>query len=82
MSEMFKFGRIMCKDYAPYKAERKCPVCGEYMFPKLMDSRETCENCKWVDDGFQTCNPDEDMCENHMSLNEAREAYSKGQRVH
>nr|DAW49481.1 MAG TPA: cysteine-rich protein [Caudoviricetes sp.] len=37
---------------------------------------------KKEDDLVQLENPDEEGCDNHMSLNQAREAYSRGEEVY
>lgn len=58
----------------------KCPVCGKYEFPH-MNSFDICPVCGWEDDGVQEDDPDEEDCANHMSLNEAREAYKAGKPV-
>lgn len=51
-----------------------CPVCGEFEF-FMHGSDETCDVCGWVDDPIQEMNPDEDHCENVLSLNQARRKY-------
>ena len=58
----------------------KCPVCGEYEFDSD-GSFEICEVCGWQDDPVQMENPDESMCANQMSLNEAKAAYAEGRPV-
>ena len=55
----------------------KCPVCGEYEF-EHHGSDDICEVCGWQDDIVQELDPDEECCENQMSLNQAREAWKKG----
>ena len=57
-------------------AKHKCPVCGEYEFDEE-DSYDICEVCGWEDDGFQERHPDYEGGANHMSLNQAKEAYSE-----
>lgn len=57
-----------------------CPVCGKTEFPDV-NSFDICKICNWEDDADQEENPDEQDGANHMSLNEAREAYKKGVRV-
>ncbi|MGI6742733.1 MAG: CPCC family cysteine-rich protein [Eubacteriales bacterium] len=57
-----------------------CPVCGKYIFESAGDD-EICPVCKWQDDLIQLDNPDEEECANRMSLNQAREAWKKGQKV-
>lgn len=58
----------------------KCPVCGKYEFDSD-GSFEICEVCGWQDDPVQMENPDESMCANQMSLNEAKAAYAEGRPV-
>lgn len=58
----------------------KCPVCGKYEFGSD-GSFEICEVCGWQDDPVQMENPDESMCANQMSLNEAKAAYAEGRPV-
>ena len=60
--------------------KHKCPVCGEYEFDSA-GSFEICEVCGWQDDSVQMENPDEGMCANQMSLNEAKAAYAEGRPV-
>ena len=52
-----------------------CPVCGktEYLVEDTM-----CKVCGWFNDPVQNDDPDWEGGENMMSLNQAREAYSKG----
>ena len=40
-----------------------------------------CPVCNWEDEPLQLENPDEEDCTNHMSLNQAREAWAHGRRV-
>lgn len=56
----------------------KCPVCGQSM----LEHFEVCSICGWQNDYYQLDFPDKDGCANNMSLNEAREAYKKGERIH
>lgn len=56
----------------------KCPVCGK---SELTDNGDVCEICGWFHDVVQEKYPDEEDCENHMSLNQAREAYKNGQEI-
>ena len=57
-----------------------CPVCGKYTFEKVGDF-DICEVCGWQDDLVQLDDPDEEDCANHMSLNQAKEAWKNGQKV-
>lgn len=56
----------------------KCPVCGQ---TELVDDGDVCDVCKWFHDRYQEEFPDEEDCENHMSLNQAREAWAAGKQV-
>ena len=58
----------------------KCPVCGKYEF-ETINSFDICEICGWEDDGYQERHPDEECCANQMSLNQAKEAFAKGEEV-
>jgi hypothetical protein len=55
-------------------------VCGEYLFPET-GSFDICEVCGWEDDAVQEDNPDEEDCANHMSLNQAKAAYARGEEI-
>lgn len=56
----------------------KCPVCGH----DVEDSPYApCFHCGWECDPIQNRHPDIDGGPNEMSLNEAREAYKKGEPV-
>ena len=55
---------------------RKCAVCGQ-----LVDRFDICERCGWQDDDVQHGNPDFKGGMNEMSLNEAKEAYKKGEKI-
>ncbi len=57
-----------------------CPVCSKYTFEKAGDF-DICEVCGWQDDLVQLDDPDEEDCANHMSLNQAKEAWKNGQKV-
>lgn len=59
----------------------KCPVCGQYEFEFEGDS-DICPNCKWENDSLQTREPDYKGGANRMSLNEAREAYKRGEKIY
>lgn len=58
----------------------KCPVCGNYEF-KRENNFEICAVCGWENGGIQMDDPDEEGCANEMSLNQARTAWAKGQKV-
>ena len=56
----------------------KCPVCGKYEFSWEFD---ICPVCNWCHDEVQTEDPDFTGGANDMSLNQAREAYKKGEPI-
>ncbi len=57
-----------------------CPVCGKYTFKKAGDF-DICDVCGWQDDIIQLKHPDEEDCANHMSLNQALQAYAEGREI-
>lgn len=57
-----------------------CPVCGSLAF-HWQGCFETCPTCNWMDDPIQAENPDEDLCANFVSLNQAREDWKNGKAV-
>lgn len=59
------------------KETNVCPVCGQTEL-RYMD---ICPVCEWQNDLVQLSKPDWDGCANKMSLNEAREAFRKGERI-
>ena len=59
---------------------RLCPVCGKYKFPGVISS-EVCPFCNWFSDIVQEDDPDFWGGENQISLNQAREAYKRGEKV-
>jgi uncharacterized Zn finger protein (UPF0148 family) len=59
---------------------QSCPVCGKYTFEED-DNFEVCPVCGWEDDGVERDDPDYNGGANHMSVNEAKEAYKAGMRV-
>lgn len=58
-----------------------CPVCGKYTFEHA-GNYDICDVCGWEDDYIQLINPDEEECANTMSLNQAREAWARGEKVY
>lgn len=60
--------------------KHKCPVCGQYEFEEWA-SFDTCPICGWKDDAVQNEHADFTGCANHMSLNQAKEAYAKGEKI-
>jgi hypothetical protein len=58
----------------------KCPVCGKHYFSDRANF-EVCPICNWENDPLQYDLPDEDGGANRMSLNQAREAWKKGEKV-
>jgi hypothetical protein len=59
----------------------KCPVCGKYEFPDR-DSFDICKVCNWQDDSLQDEDHDYWGGANDMSVNQAREAYQRGEQVY
>ena len=57
---------------------RTCPVCGMYELERF----EVCDNCEWQNDLYQLEHPEREGGANNMSLNEAREAYAKGEPIY
>ena len=58
----------------------KCACCGH----KTVDKKAkfyVCDICGWEKDGVQEDDPNYKGGANKMSLNEAKEAYTKGQKV-
>ncbi len=47
----------------------------------MVEEYDICEVCDWENDPVQLWKPDREGSANKMSLNDAREAYSKGKRV-
>ncbi len=56
----------------------KCPVCGK---TELEEDGDVCDVCNWFHDIFQEKYPDEENGENEMSLNQAKAAYARGEKV-
>lgn len=57
---------------------RICPVCGS----KVEDLPcEICEICNWEADWYQEEFPDSDAGPNALTLNQAREAYARGEKI-
>ena len=54
----------------------KCACCGVEV-----DKFDICDTCGWQDDGVQNNNPNYKGGANQMSLNEAKAAYKKGEKV-
>lgn len=57
-----------------------CPCCEKHYFDEI-DDFEICPVCDWVNEIVQTKNPDFRGGANHMSLNQARAAYRRGEPV-
>ena len=55
----------------------KCPCCGK----SEVDEFDICVFCRWENDLIQLDDPDYRGGANVMSLNEAREAYARGDEV-
>ncbi|MBR6705635.1 MAG: hypothetical protein IKI84_03010 [Clostridia bacterium] len=60
---------------------KNCPVCGTPAFPSFSGSFRRCKKCNWMDDDYQEDYPDEGECANHMSLNQARQAWKEGKPI-
>jgi len=58
----------------------KCPCC-ENLTLDSSGHFDICSVCGWEDDSLQSDNPDYEGGANDMSLNQAREAYKKGEQV-
>lgn len=56
---------------------KECPCCGEKTLMER-DNYEICKVCGWEDDDIQSADPDYAGGANHISLNEARKAWSEG----
>ena len=56
----------------------KCPICGS---EAELEEWDVCEVCGWEMDLIQYREPDLAGGANHMSVNQAREAYAKGEPV-
>ena len=61
-------------------AKHLCPVCGKYEFEESL-SFDICEVCGWEDDWIEGNDPDEESGANHLSLNEAKEKWSRGEKL-
>lgn len=57
--------------------EIKCPCCGK----TYVGEYDICSICNWENDPIQLKKPDFPGGANQMSLEEARIAYSKGEKV-
>ena len=57
----------------------KCPICGNT--EGLEEEYDVCHKCGWEIDYIQQKDPDLAGGANHMSVNQAREAYAKGEPV-
>lgn len=69
-----KEGRLIGKMNS---TEIKCPCCGQ----DYAGEYDICSVCNWENDPIQLKKPDLRGGANKMSLTEAREAYSKGEKV-
>lgn len=58
----------------------KCPVCGKYTFAEE-DDHDICDVCWWMNSRYQLNHPDYSGAANKMSLNEAKAAYARGEKV-
>lgn len=55
----------------------KCPCCGK----TYVGEYDICSVCNWENDPIQLDKPDTRRGANQMTLNEARIAYKKGEKV-
>ena len=60
--------------------KHNCPVCGKFEFEER-GSFDICENCGWEDDPIQEEDHNYKGGANKMSVNEAEEAYKKGEPI-
>lgn len=60
--------------------KHKCPLCGEYTLDEL-NVYDYCDNCGWFDDPYQRKNPDYDDGRNDLSFNDAKKAFSRGEKL-
>lgn len=58
----------------------ECPVCGNKTLEELHEY-DICTICWWEDDPVQFNDPTFTGGANKMSLNQAREAYKRGEKV-
>lgn len=56
--------------------KRKCKCCGAEV-----EQYDICDICGWQDDDIQNDKPDYKGGANKMSLNEAKAAYKKGEKI-
>lgn len=54
-----------------------CPVCGQ----SELEAFEICPVCEWQNDRVQLAHPDMGGGANNMSLNHAKEAWKKGEKI-
>ncbi|HUM44740.1 MAG TPA: CPCC family cysteine-rich protein [Fervidobacterium sp.] len=64
----------MKRSYGAHKTV--CACCGA-----MVERYDICEVCGWQDDNVQNNDPDYRGGANTMSLNEAKEAYRKGEKM-
>lgn len=57
-----------------------CPVCGKFEFEER-SSMELCDVCNWLDDAVSERESDHAGGGNYMTLNQAKEAYKRGEIV-
>lgn len=57
---------------------RVCACCGK----SVVDSFEVCNICGWENDSVQNDDPDYAGGANHMSLNEAKQAFKEGRKIY
>ncbi len=55
-----------------------CPVCKQHEFSEDFDF---CPVCGWCNDRVQENNPNMEGAGNHMSLNQAKKAWTEGKEI-
>ena len=60
--------------------KHNCPVCGKFEFEER-GSYDICKVCGWEDDQIQEEDHNYKGGANKMSVNEAKEAYKKGEPI-
>ena len=61
-------------------AKHLCPICGKYEFEEE-NSYDICEVCGWEDDLYINEDGEYDTGANHVSYEEAKEAWANGKTV-
>ena len=70
-------------DFGRYVKAVECKCCGSKEVPEgEIGLGYVCNKCGWEHDDIQEENPNRKGGMNKMSLNEAKEAYKKGEKVY